>query len=93
MKLYNSIGETVIAKAVPQPKFAYHRGRTWDVRSVSIDGEKLDFHYDSSWGRAFYFRYNGRWYTAPVFDHPYNGTVGVYESRRLFTKKPVSEEV
>lgn len=37
-----------------KPKFRDHRGRTWDSQWVILDGQRVDFIYDTSWGTSYF---------------------------------------
>lgn len=45
-----------------KPKMSSHRGRTWDCVVITIDGDIVDFHLDTTWGQYVYFVWEGDWY-------------------------------
>ena len=52
--------------ACKEPKRSYHRGRSWDSMTKTIDGNKVEFHLDTTWGHYQYFEFNGKWYKIPL---------------------------
>ena len=45
------------------------RGRTWDQCEVTLpDGSPTLGHYDTTWGRRFYFEHEGHWYCGSIAD-------------------------
>lgn len=58
------------AKAVKtkKPKMTLHRGRTWDVTTITINDEKVDMHFDSTWGSRGYFEQEGTWYSIDLYE-------------------------
>lgn len=86
MKLFKENGYCVgIARTCKKPKFSSHRGRTWDSIDKYIDGELIDFHFDSTWGLNQYFIYNNKWYSIPIIREDLSDGMGYKE--RLYTKK------
>jgi hypothetical protein len=48
------------------PKMTGHRGRAWDQCTVHLkDGTNCTGYFDSTWGKRFYFKSEGDWYSAP----------------------------
>jgi len=62
MDLYLNGKILVKASKVKQPKFSYHRGRTWDTCKFIIDGIIYKANVDTTWGRKIYFQYKESWY-------------------------------
>lgn len=58
--------DKVQAIKVQKPKMSSHRGRTWDHEYITIDGQKIKAHLDTTWGTRFYFELEGQWYSAPI---------------------------
>lgn len=65
MKLHTTIGgagQFFQAVKTDRPKFTHHRGRTWDHIKVFVNNQEAKFWYDSTWGLAYYFEWQGQWY-------------------------------
>lgn len=89
MKLYDENGKLIDrAIACKQPKFTHHRGRTWDCKTKYIDDVEVEWWYDSTWGRNFYFEWNGKWYKTPIIREDYTDGLQQYKEK-LMTRKTV----
>ena len=91
MILYCEEGQVVAAKS-RRPRFKDYAGRTWDSEVKEIDGKRVEFFFDTSWGRNFYFELEKQWYRAPIF----MGTgrserLGVGDIVLFYTKSKVAE--
>jgi hypothetical protein len=64
--------EDVIAKNCTFPKMTGHGGRSWDIKDIYINDVKYRFYYDTTWGRNYYFVYDGKSYSIDVIDFPSN---------------------
>jgi len=98
MRLYQGKSKIPVTKT-KKPKFSDHGGRTWDFGHVYIDGEKYDFHLDTTWGEYVYFQYgeNNQWYKAKMYSDHLNDfkdnrwDIDPFGHTRL-TTKPIANE-
>lgn len=81
MILYDPDQTKVIAtKLARRPRFAFHRGRTWQWgNSLKINGKLCNYTYDNSWGSYWYFEYNRQWYKVHMWDKRKKGYGPFYE--------------
>jgi len=57
-----------------KPKMSDHRGRTWDVGKIIIDGVKTEVLLDTTWGEYLYFVYNNAWHKVRMYNaNPFAG--------------------
>lgn len=67
MKLFNKDKE-YIAKNCQKPKFGRNGKSSWDSLKKDINAIPHIFHFDSTWGKYFYFEHDSKWYKLPVLD-------------------------
>ena len=70
MRLYLEDGTKIIARKHPRGLARRNCfGRSWDRMGGTIDGVGHDFHFDSTWGKNFWFRFNdGMMYSIPIWE-------------------------
>jgi hypothetical protein len=49
-----------------RPKFSSHRGRTWDLIMVKVNGHEYKGHFDTTWGFNAYVEIEGQWYAVSL---------------------------
>jgi hypothetical protein len=85
VQLYDTHKKAFSVRKTKKPKFSNHRGRTWDSVYKHIDGEKVTFWFDSTWGHNFYFCHNEQWYVTSISGDYLKE--GIEETENLYTKK------
>lgn len=57
------LGEILLpVRKCAKPKFAHHRGRTWDKFDFYIDEVNISCRLDTTWSHNLYFEFNNKWH-------------------------------
>lgn len=59
--LKNKKGKGILCRNTRQPRYG-SRGRSWDYTELKINGKKIEADIDTTWGKYFYFPWQGSWY-------------------------------
>lgn len=88
---YKTAGQTTFpaltATPCKPPKMSSHQGRSWDSVRVEINGEPVTLHYDSTWGKNYYFQWGGQWYRMAIIQLAIVWDADIMRNRKLRTNE------